>query len=122
MTTINKIIEQVEEIKPNVFGEEVKFGWLSQLNGMICRIVMQQEETPELKYPDDMDKDLLVPEPYEGLYALWLMAKIDFYNRDDDDYNNTMLMFNQMFDEYKKLYIRENMPRQAGGYKNVMMG
>ena len=53
-------------------------------------------------YPEDGDKPLLVGPPYDNLYDLYLMAQIDFYNREAENYNNSALAFNQAMDEYKK--------------------
>lgn len=117
--TINKVIEYVDMVKPNAYEEEAKFAWLQELDGMVARVVMQLPEPVAYEYPADMDTELLVPAPFDGIYALYMMAMIDFHNREIADYNNTMLMFNTKFDEYKKAYIREHMPRQAGGYKKL---
>lgn len=40
-------------------------------------------------FPEDGDKPLLVEAPYDGLYDLYLMSKVDFYNREADNYNNS---------------------------------
>ena len=32
--------------------------------------------------------------PYDGLYDLYLMSKVDFYNREADNYNNSALAYN----------------------------
>ena len=44
-------------------------------------------------YPEDGDKPLLVPAPYDGLYDLYLMSKSDFYLRELDNYNNSALAY-----------------------------
>lgn len=118
MITMNKVIEQVDEVKPNTFGTEAKFSWLADLDGMISRVVMQQD-TVKYAYPDDMDKELLVDAPFESIYKLYLEAQIDYHNREYEHYNNSMLMFNSVFDDFKKAYIRENRPQSSGAYCNV---
>lgn len=117
--TINKAIERVDGVKLNTFGEEDKFNWLCDLDGMISRIVMQQKEPVTYQYPADMDKELLVKAPFEEVYTLYLEAQIDYHNREYGNYNNSMLMFNSIFEDYKKAYIRDNMPVSAGGFKNL---
>lgn len=113
MTTINKVIERVDAVKPNTFDEEMKTAWLAQLDGMIQKIVMQKDELIEYKYPEDMDRELLVPFPFEDIYVLWLSSKIDFQNQDYDEYNNSAEAFNNVFSDFKKAYIREHMPKQT---------
>ena len=119
MKTVNKVIEYVDKVKPNAYGEEEKFRWLSELDGMVRRLVMQEEEAPEDRYPDDGDTELLVPYPFNEVYPLYMMAMIDLNNKEYTAYNNSVLVFNSKFEEYKKAYIREHLPKSAGTYKNV---
>ena len=118
--TPNKIIEYVDKVKVNAYGEEEKFQWICDLEGQIKRLVLQDESAVTLEYPKDMDTELLVPYPFESVYALYLEAMIDLHNKEYAAYNNTILVYNAKMEEYKKAYIREHMPRSAGGYKNVM--
>ena len=118
MATINKVIEQVDGVKLNTFDEEMKFNWLANLDGQISRLVMQAKEPVTYKYPDDMDRELLVGAPYEGIYALYLEAQIDLHNREYEHYNNAALAYSSLLDEFKKWYLRENRPESAGNFYN----
>lgn len=119
MATMNKVIERVDAVKVNVFDEESKFRWLAELDGMVARVVMQRNEPPAYEYPRDMERELLIPAPWEGLYERWMEAKIDYHNREYNHYNNVILMFNEQFEEYKKAYIREHMPKSAGNFRGL---
>lgn len=119
MATPNKVIEYVNHIKANAFEEEEQFQWLCDLDGMVKRIVMQEEEGVDYRYPEDMDTHLLIPHPFEGVYALYLQAMISLHEKNYNDYNNAVLVFDTKFDEYKKAYIREHRPKSAGGFKVV---
>lgn len=114
--TVNKIIERVDAERPNVFDEESKFQWITDFEGMVSRVVMQQEPVM-YEYPRDMDTELLIGEPWEGLYGLYLEAMIDYHNREYNSYNAVLTMFNSRFEEYKKWYIREHMPKSAGSIR-----
>ena len=116
-TTISKIIERVDRERPNAFDEESKFRWITDFEGMVCRVVMQMEEPVGYEYPADMDRELLIGEPWGRLYALYLEAMIDYHNREYNNYNAVMTMFNSEFEEYKKAYIREVMPLSAGNIR-----
>lgn len=120
MATINKVMEQVDGVTLNTFDEEAKFQWLSNLDGMISRVVMEQAEPVTYEYPNDMDRTLLAGYPFEDLYTLYLKAMIEFYNREYDDYNNSMLMFNERLEQYKAWYIREHSCVEAKNFRNVM--
>lgn len=89
MPTINEVIERVERIKPVVnIDDQDKARWLIELDGRIWREIVQKSEHEELpeeppkEWPEDGDKPLLVSSPYDGLYDLYLMAKMEFSLRE----------------------------------------
>lgn len=132
--TPNKAIEIIDRLIPNTYEDEDKLRWIDELDGMVKRLVFQWDEkylkeleaqhesgqltdeqyqemldkTKPYSYPEDMDTELLIPHPFEDVYTLFLEAKIDYYNREYGNYNNSVLRFETMFDEYKKAYIREH--------------
>lgn len=107
----NKAIEKVDRLKPNSYSEEDKLGWINELDGMVQRLVIQADEIKQYAYPDDLDKELLIPAPFDDCYTLFLEAKIDYYNREYANYNNSAMMFDAQFSEYKKAYVREHRAR-----------
>lgn len=119
MATVNKIIEHVDSARPNTFSAEDKFAWLSDLDGMVSRVVMQKDEPVRYEFPKNMDTHLLVPAPWDSIYALYLEAQIALHQGEIEDYNNALLVFDTRFTEFKKAYIRENMPKSAGYIKNL---
>ena len=120
MTTINKVIRQVDTVKPNAYSDADKADWISRLEGLICRTVLKQEEAVAYEYPKDGDRELLVAAPFDDIYALYVYSMIDFNNREFLNYNNSAQMFNQSLDEYKKWYNRTNLPKSAANFRNVM--
>ena len=106
--TPNKAIEIVDSLKPNSYSEEDKLRWINELDGMVQRLVIQTDEIKQYSYPEDMDKELLIPAPFDDVYTLFLEAKIDYHNREYANYNNSAMMFESQFSEYKKAYIREH--------------
>ena len=108
--TPNKAIEIVDSLKPNSYSEEDKLRWINELDGMVQRLVFQrkEDEVTQYAYPDDMHTELLIKAPFENVYALYLEAKIDYHNREYGNYNNSAMMFESQYSEYKKAYIREH--------------
>lgn len=106
--TPNKAIEIVDGLKPNSYGEEDKLRWINELEGMVQRLVVQSGTITQLSYPEDMDKELLIRAPYDDVYTLFLEAKIDYYNKEITNYNNSAMMFEAQYNEYKKDYIRNH--------------
>lgn len=70
-------------------------------------------------FPEDGNKPLLVPPPYDNLYDLYIYAQTDLYNREIMNYNNSAALFNTALDEWRRAYHREHQPLGAGYYKNV---
>lgn len=103
-----KVIETVDKLKPNAYSDEDKLRWINELDGMVQRLVIQTKDIKQYSYPEDMDTELLIPAPFDDVYALFIEAKIDYYNREYANYNNSATMFEAQFSEYKKAYIREH--------------
>ena len=113
MATINNVIAQVDRLRPNQFADVDKAAWLSELDGKISQEVMGMPGPVRYRFPEDGNRQLLVPPPYENLYALYLFAMIDFHARDIDGYNASLVLFEQAQDEYRKFYRRTNMPKSS---------
>ena len=106
--TPNKAIEIVDRLKPNSYSEEDKLRWINELEGMAQRLVVQSDDIIQYAYPEDMNKELMIPAPYDDVYTLFLDAKIDYHNKEYGNYNNSAMMFEAQYNEYKKDYIRKN--------------
>ena len=109
--TPNKAIETVDRLKPNIYTEEDKLRWINELDGMVQRLVFQNDEVEQYSYPEDMDRELLIPAPFDDVYSLYLESKVDYYNREYGTYNNSAIVFESRFSEYKKDYIRKHQAR-----------
>lgn len=120
MPTINEVIERNDKIKPNTYEEQTKADWLYRLDGRISKEIMHCEPPVHYTYPQDGDKELLVPFPNDAIYDYYLQAMIDFTNKEYDTYNNTILMFNEAMDAYAKQYMRENVPPTFYNFRNIM--
>ena len=107
MATMNSVIEYVDGIKPNAYSDDDKYRWINTLEGMVSREVLSKD-MPAYELPKDADKPLLVEEPYSDIYHLYVSAMIDFYNREYNDYNNMILMFQERLEQYKAWVIRNS--------------
>ena len=102
MATMNRVIEYVDKVKPNTFVYEEKYRWMRTLEGRIAREIIGGNT---VSVTDNPDADLLAPAPYDEVYALYVMAQIDFLNREYDHYNNTVLAFKELMDAFKAWHI-----------------
>ena len=115
--TIIEAINQIDNLKHNTYTQADKVKWLSRLDSMVMRLVIETHEGGEYVdfygYDDttDMDTDLLIPEPFDEAYLRWMEAQIDYTNGEYDKYNNSMEMFNTVWKDYQNFYNRTHMPK-----------
>lgn len=112
---INEAIQKVDALKPNNYGPEEKVKWLSTLDGIIKNeIIDTHEGANKVEFNgydmDSLEKELIVPAPYDDIYIKWLEAQIDYSNSEIGKYNNSMAMFNSAYGNYERFYNRTNMP------------
>lgn len=101
---MNRVVEYVNKVKPNTFTEEEMYRWIRTVEGRVAREIVCDDKK-DCAIPDDADAELLVPAPYDGVYELYVMAQIDFLNREYDHYNNTVLAFTDLMDAFKAWHI-----------------
>lgn len=113
--TVNELITMVGELKPNQFEDNVLIGWLNMVEGKLMNEVFYMREEDERitalnysKYDEktNMDTELLAPDPYTDLYKYYLFSMIDFTNEEMDRYTNSMLMFNNSWQEFVNYWYR----------------
>ena len=116
--TIAEAIELCDNQKPNAYSDEDKIHWLSKLDQMIFdEIVSRHEGGKEgfAGYSEEADgeEQLLAEDAYADMYVKWLFAQIDFANAEISRYNNSMAMFNALYDGFARSYTRRHMPKQT---------
>lgn len=115
--TIIEAINAVDALKPNTYTQSEKIRWLSTLDGLIYREIIQTHtDTENVEfdgYTDDtpVDTVLLVESPYDELYIAWLESKIDYSNAEYSKYNNSITRFNDAYSAFSKYYNRTNTPK-----------
>lgn len=124
--TLGEIIAEVNETKPNTYDDGLFIKWLSQQDGRVFNDVIMTHEhalvededgnlvEPEFHgYTDNsLNDELLICEPYTDTYRYYLDAMIDYSNGETDRYQNSMLMYNNAYQEYKNYYNRTVKPLQ----------
>ena len=114
--TVFEAITRLNALKPNQYDEDTLVSWLSELDGLIFNEIMLWHEAEAEFAPYDpgkkIKKELLAPEPYDGVYLKYLMAQVDFHNGEFNRYNNSMIMYNTALSAFADWYNRNNMPKQ----------
>ena len=121
--TIIEAITRVDHLKRgNSYGPEDKITWLSKLDWMIKRHIIDTHEGGDdiafNGYDADTDQrtKLLAPPPYDEMYLRWLEAQIALANNEYDSYNAAITRFNTEYEAFACYYNREHLPKQAGRF------
>lgn len=116
-------INQIDSLKPNTYSAAQKIFWLSNLESMVKRLVIDAHEGGEdipfegFTEETDTSTELFMPSPFDMAYIYWLEAQIHYANEDIDMYNSAILMFNASFSEYKADYKRNHTTKGAGRFR-----
>lgn len=118
--TIQEAISRLDALKYNTYTNAEKIEWLSRLDGMVKRHIIDAHEGGEnvifqgYGEETDTDTELLVPEPYDEIYLRWMEAQIDYSNGEYDRYNASILLFNTEYEAYSAYYLRTHLPKSGG--------
>lgn len=111
--TINTAIEQALRLHPDTIPDSIKCRWLSELDGKIMRETMHRGDFSPYRFPEDAQRELAVGAPYDNIYELYIIAMSDFFSGELANYSASAVLFEQAYSEFRKNYIRSNMPPQA---------
>lgn len=114
--TISEAIKQIDALKFNTYTQSEKVNWLSVIDGIIKREVIDTHEGGEdivfegYNENTPTDTELLAPAPYDDLYIKWLESQIDYTNGEYGKYNNSKLAYNTAYTAFESWYNRQHMP------------
>ena len=116
---LKNVISRVDGMKPNAFSNEVKTGWVNELENMVQTeiFLLAPEEMVEYTWEENAESELLIRAPYSKLYWIYLHAMIDFTHGEYDKYSQTMQMFNAWLQEYQIWYARTFRPADGGAVR-----
>lgn len=120
---IIEAINQIDSLKPNTYSVKQKILWLSQLEAIVKRQVIDAHEGGEEVSFDGFDENtdvntvLFMPAPFDMAYIYWLEAQIHYAYEDIDMYNAAIVMFNTAFSEYKADYKRNHAAKGKGRFR-----
>lgn len=118
--TIIEAINRSDALKSNIYPQEDKVDWLSRLDWMIKKQIIDTHQgadgVPFAGYDENTDLHtvLLVPTPYDEIYLRWLEAQIDYHNGEIEKYNVAITMFNTAYEGFERYYNRTHMPIASG--------
>ena len=114
--TIIEAINRLDALKHNTYEQTDKVQWLSRVDGMVKRHIIDTHEGADqvtfTGYDNntDLQTELLVPAPYDEVYLRWMEAQIDYHNGEYGKYNNAVDMFTTSYEAFQNYYNRTHMP------------
>lgn len=115
--TLIEAITRIKAVKPNTFLQQDIIRWLSNLDGIIKKEIIDTHEGGEdvtfngYTESSDLTVDMLVPAPYDYIYICWLEAQMDYANGEYKKYNNSVAIYNEAYKSFERYYNRTHMPR-----------
>lgn len=116
--TLREAIESVDSLKPNQYTTAQKVSWLSQCDSAIHSNIVMTHVLPAgandvfVPYSEtEMDRELIAPSPYDILYRHYLESRIDLYNKENINYNNTNLLYTTAYNAFAGWYTQHHMPK-----------
>ena len=112
--TVNIAIANAQEIYPDTFSDSIKAWWISELDGKISRETLHNNNFVPYDFPQDANSELLVKAPYDNIYELYIVAMSQFHSGELSGYGATAALFGRAYEEFRKNYIRNNLPPTNG--------
>ena len=115
--TLLEAINRIDVLKPNGYSQAEKIQWLSNLDGIVKREIIDTHEGGEgvtfNGYTEEtsLTTELLVPAPYDDVYLRYLEMQIDYANGEYGKYNNSMAMYDTAYSTFQRYYNRTHMPK-----------
>lgn len=109
--TIDELITQVNEEKPNTFSNDKQTEFINQIESDIVDFLggRFRRYWEQYVYTRDKDEELIAKPPYDRLYKDYLKAQIDYALEEYQSYANNQAQFMQDFDDFKSFAIRMGM-------------
>ncbi len=107
------ILAKVDKLKPNVYSQAIKRSWLNSAEIKIREFMAMYNNTLlDDSFLEEENPALVISEEKSDIYVYYVMAMIDLSNQDITMYNNNVIIFTDMLEDFKKQYRRENIPEK----------
>lgn len=107
---IQEAITRVDGLNGGAYPDEELVRWLSDCEAQLNSTAHAGLDLPEIPLPYDMTRDMQrelgVKAPFDGLYLDYLEAQLHYHNGDVARYNNAVTRFNARVTAYGDLLHR----------------
>jgi len=123
--TVNTAIAQADILRPNSCQDTVKEAWLRELDAQFADMLAADAEDtapgedgwPFVSPWPGSDPELLIPAPEDGVYVLYLAARLDLYHQEYDAYANSRAAFNEAAAELRAAHRRAHRAKDGGNWR-----
>ena len=105
--TIRKLLNKVNEEKPNSFGTERLISFINEVEVEVAEQLAYDENETPVYTEANMDSMLIAPAPYDRLYVSYVKSQIDYANEEYASYQNTAAQHVQDFRDFVDWVVRE---------------
>ena len=115
--TARELLTTIDQMRPNAFTDREKLQFLNTIEGRIYTEILNRADGNDLTFipitEGEEERELIVPIPYTDLYIYYMGAMIDFYNGDSGRYNDTVVLYNDAWENFAAYYRENNKPKQT---------
>lgn len=101
--TIQKLIDKVQEEKPNTFDTEKLLEFINEIESDVAEQINVDFDDYTT---DNLSEELLVPAPYNRLYVSYLKAQVDYANEEYPSYQLNAEQHMQDFTDFVNWIVR----------------
>lgn len=114
--TINEIIRKVNELRTETESLAMVYytRYINALQAILYKNIISKHKT-DIVYeePEEYEEPvLIVPTEYADMYVYYIVAQCDLMKGETTRYNNTMALYNTLYQRYADYINREYMPIQ----------
>lgn len=114
---LRELLTTVDQLRPNAFTDAEKIRMVNTVEGRIYKDILQKYEGVEPIFvpfeEGQEERELVVPVPFTDVYVYYLISMMDFYNGDSGRYNDSMVLYNQAWEEFQAHYLQKHTPKQT---------
>lgn len=113
---IREAIDTANAARRNEIPNGTLLYWLSSLDGQLAQLIFDAHDGEKVCYAPytedtDPETELLVKAPWDELYPLYLMMRIDLENNDISSYNADGQQYNAAYSAWAAWFTRTHVPK-----------
>lgn len=114
---LRELLVEVDQFRPNAFADAEKIRMVNTVEGRIYKDILSKYEGEEPVFipfaEGQEERELVVPVPFTDVYVFYLISMVDFYNGDSNKYNDSMILYNDAWENYAAHYLQTHTPKQT---------